>query len=228
MFGHELRNTRTQRGLGLRSCAARLNYSAGQLSKVETGKRAPSRQLAQAVDALFSTGEYFEQLWMTESQGVPSVTGGSSDEPLIAHELPNGKVVFVPASRRQFIQGVGAAAAASLLSSIPAAPAAAADVKPLAHFQAARRLLIDTDNMLGAAAQQHADALGAVTAGDEHHVGIADLTLLDLLDTAELLGVQIVDIGHDRCARGLRKSFHVALLGPTDGEDAALRHVMLS
>ena len=151
VFGHELRNTRTQRGLGLRSCAARLNYSAGQLSKVETGKRAPSRQLAQAVDALFSTGEYFEQLWMTESQGVPSVTGGSSDEPLIAHELPNGKVVFVPASRRQFIQGVGAAAAASLLSSIPAAPAAAADVKPLAHFQAARRLLIDTDNMLGAA-----------------------------------------------------------------------------
>ncbi|OLL74341.1 putative C1 regulatory protein [Pseudonocardia sp. Ae356_Ps1] len=151
MFGQELREARTRRGLGLRSCAARLNYSPGQLSKVETGKRRPTQQLARAVDALLSTGDYFERLWSAANHGVPSVASGSTDDPLIAHELPNGKVVFVPASRRQFIQGVGAAAAASLLSTIPAAPAAAAEVKPLAHFQAAHRLLIDTDNMLGAA-----------------------------------------------------------------------------
>lgn len=151
MFGEELRETRTQRGLGLRSCAARLNFSAGQLSKVETGKRSPTRQLAEAADALFNTGDHFQQLWDSERGRVPSTPNGSTTEPHIAHELPNGKVVFVPASRRQFIQGLGAAAAASVLGSVPAAPAADADVKPIAHFRAAHRLLIDTDNMLGAA-----------------------------------------------------------------------------
>lgn len=151
MFGDELRVARTKRGLGLRSCAARLNYSPGQLSRVETGKRAPTLQLAEAADALFSTGVYFQQLQTAESQAVPSAVGGSTDEPLIAHELPNGKVVFVPASRRQFMKGVGAAAAATLLSTFPAPAASAADVKPLSHFQAAHRLLIETDNMLGAA-----------------------------------------------------------------------------
>lgn len=152
MFGEELRKLRNDRNMSLRSCAGHVNYSPGQLSKVETGKRAPTRSLARAVDRLFQTDGLFEQLQTSQPDAVASAMSGSN-EPLIAYELVNGKVVYVPASRRDFLRGIGAAAAVSLVGATPSVtPALPADIPPLSHFQHIHTLLIDTDKTMGATA----------------------------------------------------------------------------
>ncbi|SHG73482.1 helix-turn-helix domain-containing protein [Streptoalloteichus hindustanus] len=56
VFGAELRRWRKRRGLTLRELGHLVAYSAGQLCKVEVGRRAPSRQLAVACDRVLDAG----------------------------------------------------------------------------------------------------------------------------------------------------------------------------
>lgn len=49
-FGAELRHRRTARGLTLRSLAERVPVSYSHLSKLETGDRAPTPEVARVLD----------------------------------------------------------------------------------------------------------------------------------------------------------------------------------
>ncbi|MEW2548665.1 helix-turn-helix transcriptional regulator [Streptomyces sp. NPDC047002] len=54
-FGSELRRARHAAGLTLSRLAARVHYSKAQLSKVETGQKRPSQELARLCDAALGT-----------------------------------------------------------------------------------------------------------------------------------------------------------------------------
>jgi transcriptional regulator with XRE-family HTH domain len=59
-FGQLLRARRRQRGLSLAQLATRLYFDKGHVSKVETDKRTPSLEFAQACDRVLEAGNNFE------------------------------------------------------------------------------------------------------------------------------------------------------------------------
>jgi transcriptional regulator with XRE-family HTH domain len=61
-FGQLLRARRRQRGLSLAQLANRLYFDKGHVSKVETDKRTPSMEFAQACDRVLEAGNTFETI----------------------------------------------------------------------------------------------------------------------------------------------------------------------
>ncbi|MEV7213086.1 helix-turn-helix domain-containing protein [Kitasatospora cineracea] len=61
-FGAELRRLREGNGLSLDGLARQLSYSKGYLSKVESGRRKPSQELARRCDALLGAEGRLQQL----------------------------------------------------------------------------------------------------------------------------------------------------------------------
>jgi len=59
-FGQLLRARRRQQGLSLAQLATRLYFDKGHVSKVETDKRTPSMEFAQACDRVLDAGNNFE------------------------------------------------------------------------------------------------------------------------------------------------------------------------
>lgn len=59
-FGQLLRARRRERGLSLAQLATRLYFDKGHVSKVETDKRTPSMEFAQACDRVLDAGNTFE------------------------------------------------------------------------------------------------------------------------------------------------------------------------
>ncbi|MGW4755754.1 helix-turn-helix domain-containing protein [Streptomyces chartreusis] len=114
-FGAELRRLRIAAGLTLAQLASSVHYSKGQLSKIETGQKRPSPELARLCDATLDADGALASLVPTrppraatarpsKRDHVASETTGA--EPLM-DETPPGSPA--PPSRRQVI-AVGAAA----------------------------------------------------------------------------------------------------------------------
>jgi tetratricopeptide (TPR) repeat protein len=82
---------------------------------------------------------------------APLETG---DDVVVPARTSDGRIIFVAVSRRHFLSGLGAGVVAGIAgpSSANVAPVALPnhDVNPLAHFKQMRRVLIDSDNILGA------------------------------------------------------------------------------
>jgi transcriptional regulator with XRE-family HTH domain len=58
-FAEELKAFRAQAGLSREDLAARVNYSPSLIGMIETGRRSPTRKLAELLDATFDTPETF-------------------------------------------------------------------------------------------------------------------------------------------------------------------------
>jgi transcriptional regulator with XRE-family HTH domain len=56
VFGEELRRRRLEAGLSLTALSAAVHYSKAQLSKVERGLKAPSRDLSRLCDGALRAG----------------------------------------------------------------------------------------------------------------------------------------------------------------------------
>jgi transcriptional regulator with XRE-family HTH domain len=92
-LGERLREERTERGIGLRELARRLDVSPSLVSQIETGKIQPSvrtlyaivSELGVSMDEIFGTGE-LELLQALQAvpklAGTPSVPSGGSEGPV--------------------------------------------------------------------------------------------------------------------------------------------------
>jgi DNA-binding XRE family transcriptional regulator len=112
-FGRELRRLRLATGLTLSGLAERVHYSKGQLSKVETGRKRPSPQLARLCDAVFEAGGALAVL-VSESTGERPLPGSSHNgEVWSMHLGKDGSSWFQPMDRRQVV-AAGASSALML------------------------------------------------------------------------------------------------------------------
>ncbi|PWI19786.1 transcriptional regulator [Streptomyces sp. Act143] len=123
VFGAELRRLRLGAGLTLAQLAASVHYSKGQLSKIETGAKRPSIELARLCDAALDARGALTALvpsrpartqaenladTLPPRSSVPSLRAEPGTAPTVPHAFPStGRRATAP-SRRQVI-AVGAA-----------------------------------------------------------------------------------------------------------------------
>ncbi|WP_235558012.1 helix-turn-helix domain-containing protein [Sphaerimonospora mesophila] len=154
-FGQELRRLRTASNLTLTDLARRVHYSKGQLSKVERGIKAPSRELARLCDAALDAGGALVRLVpgapaeTTESREPPDGTG---EEVWLMQLSADGDSWFQPVGRRQVL-AVGAVSITGVsIGGIQALPSAvAASGAESASTLAASRTLFDQFRQFGQA-----------------------------------------------------------------------------
>lgn len=104
VFGEELRKRRLEAGLSLAALSTAVHYSKAQLSKVERGIKAPSRDLARLCDTALEAGGA-----LTALAAPPAATdrpdgaapGGIHEEEWTMHLIPDGPSGFQPIGRRQ-------------------------------------------------------------------------------------------------------------------------------
>ena len=113
VFGEELRRRRLEAGLSLTSLSAAVHYSKAQLSKVERGLKAPSRDLARLCDAaLRADGALIALVTLPASDTSDGpVPRGIDEEEWMMQLSPDGSSWFQPVGRRQVVS----AGAASLM-----------------------------------------------------------------------------------------------------------------
>ncbi|MGX1541173.1 helix-turn-helix domain-containing protein [Streptomyces adustus] len=113
-FGEELRKRRLGAGLSLTALSAVVHYSKAQLSKVERGIKAPSRDLARLCDAALHAGGALIALVAPPATDVPKdpAPDGVNEEEWVMRLSPDGSSWFQPVGRRQVVS----AGAASLVS----------------------------------------------------------------------------------------------------------------
>ncbi|MEV5988053.1 helix-turn-helix transcriptional regulator [Streptomyces sp. NPDC052051] len=109
-FGEELRNRRLEAGLSLTALSAAVHYSKAQLSKVERGLKAPSRDLARLCDAALRADGALIALVAAPAAGTPEAVApsGFDEEEWMMRLSPDGSSWFQPMGRRQVV-GAGAA-----------------------------------------------------------------------------------------------------------------------
>ncbi|MFF5598585.1 helix-turn-helix domain-containing protein [Streptomyces noursei] len=109
-FGEELRKRRLDAGLSLTALSSAVHYSKAQLSKVERGIKAPSRDLARLCDAALRAGGALIALVAAPASAIPQepAPGGIDEEEWTMQLSPDGSGSFEPMGRRQVV-GVGAA-----------------------------------------------------------------------------------------------------------------------
>jgi len=112
LFGTELRRRRLGAGLSLTDLAALVHYSRSHLSKVETGVKAPSRDLARRCDAALGCDGALGALAPARSAGSLRPGGGpdhreadDSGEVWIVSMGPDGGTGFGTVSRRHLLAG---------------------------------------------------------------------------------------------------------------------------
>ncbi|MGP3750579.1 helix-turn-helix domain-containing protein [Streptomyces sp. IBSNAI001] len=112
-FGEELRRRRLDAGLSLTALSAAVHYSKAQLSKVERGLKAPSRDLVRLCDAALRADGALVALVTTTTVGMPAepIPGGINEEEWTMQLSPGGESWFQPMGRRQAVS----AGAASLM-----------------------------------------------------------------------------------------------------------------
>ncbi|MFD0516362.1 helix-turn-helix domain-containing protein [Streptomyces aureus] len=113
-FGEELRERRLGAGLSLTALSAVVHYSKAQLSKVERGIKAPSRDLARLCDAALHAGGELIGLVATPATGRSKEPAryGIDEEEWVMRLSPGGSSWFQPVGRREVVS----AGAASLVS----------------------------------------------------------------------------------------------------------------
>ncbi|MDX3279338.1 helix-turn-helix domain-containing protein [Streptomyces scabiei] len=113
-FGAELRKRRLGAGLSLTALSAVVHYSKAQLSKVERGIKAPSRDLARLCDAALHAGGVLIALVAPPATDVPKEPApyGVNEEEWVMQLSPDGSSGFQPVGRRQVVS----AGAASLMN----------------------------------------------------------------------------------------------------------------
>lgn len=128
-FGEELRKRRLDAGLSLTALSAAVHYSKAQLSKVERGIKAPSRDLVRLCDAVLRADGALVALATGPVPDTPPVQtpDGMSEEEWTMQLSPDGPSWFQTVGRRQVV----CAGAASLMrlrmgGPGPVAPAAGA------------------------------------------------------------------------------------------------------
>lgn len=129
-FGEELRKRRLAAGLSLTALSAAVHYSKAQLSKVERGLKAPSRDLVRLCDAALGADGALTAL-------VPRTVAATPAEPALGHVdeedwvmqlSPDGPNRFQPVGRRE-VMGAGVASVMAWRSDgAPPSPAAGADM----------------------------------------------------------------------------------------------------
>ncbi|GGL20532.1 transcriptional regulator [Sphaerisporangium melleum] len=113
-FGEELRRRRLAAGLTLTDLARRLHYSKGQLSKIERGGRAPSRQLAGLCDNELNAGGALIALARQPVSEARTAHAANSEEEVWLMQLsPDGGSRFQAVSRRQ-VMAAGASSIAAM------------------------------------------------------------------------------------------------------------------
>ncbi|MFC8065918.1 helix-turn-helix domain-containing protein [Streptomyces sp. NPDC057293] len=113
-FGEELRKRRLAAGLSLTSLSGAVHYSKAQLSKVERGIKAPSRDLARLCDAALGADGGLIALVIGTTGDTPSepATGRFNQEDWIMRLSPDSRSGFQPVGRRE----VMSAGVASLMT----------------------------------------------------------------------------------------------------------------
>ncbi|MGZ3101992.1 helix-turn-helix domain-containing protein [Streptomyces sp. H72] len=138
-FGEELRKRRLEAGLSLTDLSGLVHYSKAQLSKVERGIKAPSRDLARLCDAALGADGSLIALGIPTADDSPavSVPGRIEEENWMMQLSPDGPNSFGPVGRREVIN-VGVASLMTWRSdgSGPASPVTGAGM-----LEASRSLL---------------------------------------------------------------------------------------
>ncbi|MDH6554191.1 transcriptional regulator with XRE-family HTH domain [Streptomyces sp. SAI-041] len=113
-FGEELRRRRLGAGVSLTALSTVVHYSKAQLSKVERGIKAPSRDLARLCDAALHASGALIALVAPPVTDVPKEPAPCEvdEEEWVMRLSPDGLGRFTPVGRRQVVS----AGAASLMS----------------------------------------------------------------------------------------------------------------
>lgn len=150
-FGGELRRLRGERNVSQRTLARIVRYDHTYLSRIEKDERRPPEALPRMLDQYFDTGTRFQGLAKPNAGEV----GGRSPVrlPLTVVSGSDGRITFVPSSRRAIIKG---ALASTALIATPGALgtssepiATIGDQKPAEVFELTLHTLINQDNILG-------------------------------------------------------------------------------
>lgn len=233
-FGYTVRELRERSGHTLRSLSEAAFISYSKLWKWENGKRAPKhRSEVEELDRLLNGRWLLVELWERIDSGdsaqehvsvsgvhvsgslsdlVTAASGqaGSNDDDtdtVVAPCRVHGRILFVPVPRRVVLaSGLAGLAATALPAPTAAAETLTADMaSPVEHFEQLRRVMIQTDNLIGPrhvlpALQQHLARLAARRRASRG----ADAAALLALETRyeELAGWLAQDIGDERTAQG--------------------------
>ncbi|MEU9999376.1 helix-turn-helix transcriptional regulator [Streptomyces sp. NPDC050848] len=139
--------------------------------------------------------------------GAPWQAGSVDDETVVVPARIHGRILFVPVPRRVVLaSGLAGLAATALPASTAAAATEFAEMgSPVEHFARLRRMMIQTDNLIGPrhvlpALEQHLVALAARRRA-ARGADAADLLALETR-YEELAGWFAQDIGDERAAYG--------------------------
>ena len=119
MFGTELRRQRVEAGLSLTDLSRLVHYSRSHLSKVETGAKPASDDLARQCDAVLRSGGTLIELAPGDRAGVSVEPDSETDEVWVMTLDGEGNVTFATVGRRSVLAGGAAAIAAALAASSP-------------------------------------------------------------------------------------------------------------
>jgi transcriptional regulator with XRE-family HTH domain/tetratricopeptide (TPR) repeat protein len=98
-FGAQLRRRRLAAGWSLRDLAGAVHYSKSHLSKIETGSKTPSVDLARRCDVVLGCGGELAQLVASPAVAASSRAAVAADEIWLLVLDPNGGSRFVTTSR---------------------------------------------------------------------------------------------------------------------------------
>ncbi|AQW49610.1 helix-turn-helix domain-containing protein [Streptomyces violaceusniger] len=105
VFGEELRKRRLEAGLSLTALSGAVHYSKAQLSKVERGIKAPSRDLVRLCDAALGADGALMALAAETAPDVPAepAPGHIDEEDWIMQLSPDGPNQFQSLGRREVV-----------------------------------------------------------------------------------------------------------------------------
>ncbi|MBN6036543.1 helix-turn-helix transcriptional regulator [Amycolatopsis sp. 195334CR] len=110
LFGTELRRRRNEAGLSLTQLAAKVHYSKGYLSKIETNRKPPPPELARLCDVALAAKGALTALVPAHLTGAPLPETQDDSEVWIMNLSADGSSWFRPMGRREAMaMGVGSA-----------------------------------------------------------------------------------------------------------------------
>lgn len=125
MFGAALRAQRAQAGMSLRDLGRSIHYDHSRLSRAENGEHLPTLTYVRSMDAAFGTGELLTTLRGLAEQAsqdrmaLPIRTVVPSEEDpratTVEVRMPDGRVMRLPISRRQFSELLAAGGVMAIL-----------------------------------------------------------------------------------------------------------------